>query len=139
MIISTGMSIKDEVDRCLDIFGDQVQYILSCKSTYPTKDSDINLRFISTLKREYPKYRIGFSNHSAGIQFCLSAVALGAEMIEFHITLDRAMYGSDQAASIETPGVMKIGSVVRAIESAMGDGSWSFASGEEEIRKKLRG
>jgi N-acetylneuraminate synthase len=138
VIISTGMSTKEEVDACVEYLGDQLIYILSCKSTYPTKNEDMNMNFIKTLKKEYPKHKIGFSNHNSGIQFCLVAAALGAEMIEFHMTLDRAMYGSDQAASIETAGVLKIGSHIRAVERAMGTGDWIITPEEEKIRKKLR-
>lgn len=138
VIISTGMSTKQEVDACVDFLGDQVEYILACTSTYPTKNEDMNLNFIKTLKKEYPKHRIGFSNHNAGIQFCLFSAVLGAEMIEFHVTLDRAMYGSDQSASIETSGVLKIGSHIRAIEAGMGDGNWTVTPEEEKIKEKLR-
>lgn len=138
VIISTGMSTKKEVDNCLNYLGNQVEYILSCKSTYPTKNEDINLNFIKTLKREYPTYKIGFSNHSPGIQFCLASIVAGAELVEFHMTLDRTMYGSDQAASIETPGVLNIGKHVRSIESGLGTGQWIVTPEEEQIKKKLR-
>lgn len=139
VIISTGMSTKEEVDKCVNFFGDQLEYILACKSTYPTLDEDMNMRFISTLKREYPKHKIGISNHNAGIQFCLGSVFLGVEMIEFHITIDRSMYGSDQAASIETNGILKIGEHVRSLEKGVGTGEWTITQEEKKIRLKLRG
>jgi len=138
VIISTGMSTKIEVDNCVSYLDNQIEYILACTSTYPTKNEDMNLNFIKTLKKGYPKYKIGFSNHNSGIQFCLASAILGAEMIEFHMTLDRAMYGSDQAASIETKGVLTIGKHVRAIEEAMGTGKWVVTPEEEQIKKKLR-
>jgi N-acetylneuraminate synthase len=138
VIISTGMSTKKEVDKCVNFFGEQLEYILACKSTYPTPDKDMNMSFITTLKKEYPKYRIGFSNHNSGIQFCLGSIFLGVEMIEFHITVDRSMYGSDQAASIETTGVLKIGEHVRSLEQGIGAGKWTITPGEEKIRLKLR-
>ena len=138
VIISIGMSTKDEVNKCLNYLGKRVEYILACKSTYPTPNEDMNMNFITTLKQEYPKYRIGFSNHNAGIQFCLGAIFLGAEMIEFHITLDRSMYGSDQAASIESNGVFKLGKHAKSIESGLGNGVWSMTDGEKVIREKLR-
>ncbi len=138
VIISVGMSTKDEVDSCLTLLRDRVEYILACKSTYPTKDEDMNLNFIKTLKEEYSKYKIGFSNHNAGIQMCLAATVLGAEMIEFHMTLDRSMYGSDQSASIETTGVLKIGAHIRSLEKSMGTGEWIITPEEEKIREKLR-
>lgn len=138
VIISTGMSNKEEVDKCIDYLKNQIEYVLACKSTYPTKDEDMNMNFIKTLKNTYPQYKIGFSNHNSGIQFCIIASVLGAEMIEFHITLDRAMYGSDQAASIETTGLFKLTSHVRAVTKGMGTGEWLITPEEEEIRKKLR-
>lgn len=138
IIISVGMSTKKEVDKCLKLLGNNVEYILACKSEYPTKNSDMNLNFIKTLKQEYSSYRIGFSNHNTGIQMCLASVILGVEMIEFHITLDRAMYGSDQSASIESTGVISIGKHVRALEDAVGTGEWIITDGENIIRKKLR-
>jgi len=138
VIISTGMSTKKEVDACIKYLQDQIEYILACKSTYPTKNKDMNMNFIKTLKHTYIGYKIGFSNHSAGIQFCMIAAALGAEMIEFHITLDRSMYGSDQSASIETQGLLKIASHVKAIKEGMGSGDWIITPGEEIIREKLR-
>lgn len=139
VIISTGMSTKKEVDRCVNYLGDHLEYILACTSTYPTKNSDMNLSFIKTLKGEYSrKYRIGFSNHHPGIQFILASVVMGAEMVEFHFTLDRGMYGSDQGASIEIPGVQKIVKHIQAIEEGMGTGKWIVTPQEEEIKKKLR-
>jgi len=138
IIISTGMSTKDELDNALKIVGKNVKYILACTSTYPTKDYEMNLNFIKTLKEQYPQYKIGFSNHSPGIQYSVISAALGAEMIEFHITLDRAMYGSDQAASIETGGVMSLCKHVRNIELAMGTGDWTVFESEENVKKSLR-
>jgi len=139
VIISTGMSTKAEVDKCLEVLGNRVEYILACTSTYPTKDSEMNMKFISTLKNEYsPKYKIGFSNHSPGIFWASVAPAFGAEMIEFHITLDRSMYGSDQAASIEPAGVTKLASYCKSWQEGMGTGEWIVYPSEEEIKKKLR-
>ena len=138
LIISTGMSTKEEVDKCLHFLGSQVEYILACNSQYPTPDHEMNLSFISTLKKEYPKYKIGFSNHHAGVFFCCAAVAFGAEMLEFHITLNRASYGTDQAASIEPAGIMRIVDYTRGLETAIGDSQWHVFPGEEVIKKKLR-
>lgn len=138
IIISTGMSTKEELDNALKIVGKNVKYILACTSTYPTVPEEMNLNFIKTLKKEYPQYKIGFSNHSPGIMFMVAAAALGAEMIEFHITLDRAMYGSDQAASIETNGVMSLCKHIRNIEKGMGTGDWTVFPSEEKVKKSLR-
>jgi len=138
VIVSTGMTTKIELDNVLSYLDSQVEYILACTSTYPTPPEEINLNFIKTLKDEYPRYKIGFSNHFQGITYVICAAALGAEMIEFHITLDRSMYGSDQASSIEPTGVIKIVKAIRAIETGMGDGKWHVFPGEKPIKKKLR-
>ena len=138
IIISTGMSTKNELDNALRVVGKNVKYILACTSTYPTVPEEMNLNFIKTLKEQYPQYKIGFSNHSPGIMFMVAAAALGAEMIEFHITLDRSMYGSDQAASIETNGVMAICKHVRNIKNGMGTGDWTVFESEEKVKKSLR-
>ena len=138
VIISTGMSTRKELDNALKIVGENVKYILACTSTYPTVPEEMNLNFIKTLKDQYPQYKIGFSNHSPGIMFMVAAAALGAEMIEFHITLDRAMYGSDQAASIEPNGVMSLCKYIRNIEKGMGTGDWTVFDSEENVKKSLR-
>ena len=138
IIISTGMSTKEEVDRAVRFLGDRLEYILACTSTYPTSDAEMNLNFIRTLKAEYPKHRIGFSNHSPGIMHMAAAIAFEAEMLEFHVTLDRTMYGSDQAASIEPIGVLKLGKFARNIRKGLGDGGWRVFESEETIKRKLR-
>lgn len=138
IILSTGMSTKEEVQEAVDYLGGNLVYILACTSTYPTKQTEINLNFITTLKKEFPHHKIGFSNHSSGIVFIGAAAVLGAEMIEFHVTLDRTMYGSDQAASIEPFGVQRIAKNVRGIQNAMGNGEWTVFPSEMEIRAKLR-
>lgn len=139
VIISTGMSTKEEFDKALDVLGSNVEYILACTSTYPTPTDEINFNFIRTLKYEYgDKYKIGYSNHHPGILYCTIAAVLGCEMIEFHMTLDRALYGSDQASSIEQAGVHKIVDYIRDMEIARGDGEWHVFPGEEKIKKKLR-
>lgn len=138
IILSTGMSTKEEVDKAVRFLGGQVEYILACISTYPTHVNEVNLEFIRTLKDAYPKHRIGFSNHFPGIIFMVVAVAFGAEMLELHVTLDRSSYGSDQAASIEPTGVLKICKYVRDLELAMGSGEWTVFKNEKVVKKKLR-
>jgi N-acetylneuraminate synthase len=138
IILSTGMSTRDELSQALSKVGNRTRHILACTSTYPTKDEEMNLNFIKTLQDQLPVYHIGFSNHSPGIQYSVVAAALGAKMIEFHITLDRAMYGSDQAASIETGGVMALCKHVRNLEKAMGTGEWTVFESEEGVKKGLR-
>lgn len=139
VIISTGMSTYEEVKTAVDYLGSSLEYILACCSAYPCKPEETKLNMISVLKSSFPRYRIGYSNHSPGLTFCIAAAALGAEMIEFHITLDRAMYGSDQASSIETPGVISLVKHVRDIEKSLSKSqAWYVFESEEVIRSKLR-
>jgi N-acetylneuraminate synthase len=135
IIISTGMSTDQEIDEALKIL-DNVVYVLACTSTYPTVDQEINLNYLKTLKQRYPNYKIGFSNHASGLIPCFGAVALGSECIEFHITKDRTMYGSDQAASIEN--VNELMSGIRKMEIVLGDGIKTVYESEKPILKKLR-
>ena len=138
VVISTGMSTLKEVQNAMDYLDDQVEYILACTSTYPTPLEEVNLNFIKTLKEQAPKHKIGYSAHAPGIFFTSVAAAFGAEMLEFHITLDRAMYGSDQAVSVEPEQVIRLVKYVNALQVALGDGRWQIFPGEEIIRKKLR-
>jgi N-acetylneuraminate synthase len=135
IIVSTGMSTEEEIDAALNILNN-VDYILACTSTYPTKDEEINLNYITTLKQKYPNYKIGFSNHASGLIPCYGSVALGSECVEFHITKDRTMYGSDQAASIEHVGELVSG--IRKMENILGDGIKVVYETEKPISKKLR-
>ena len=135
VIVSTGMSSKEEIDMALSIL-ENVEYVLACTSTYPTKDEEMNLRYITTLKNTYPQYKIGFSNHHSGLMGCFGSVALGVECIEFHITKDRTMYGSDQAASIENCDELVSG--VIKMSSLLGDGIKVVYESEKLISQKLR-
>jgi N-acetylneuraminate synthase len=128
VILSTGMSTMPIIDHAIDVLGkNNIYCIMACTSTYPSKPEEQNLNCVMTYQKAYPWAKIGFSNHNPGIIFMPIAVALGAEMIEFHITLDRASYGSDQAASIEPSGVHH-----------MGDGIKRIYDSEMSIIKKLR-
>lgn len=138
VIISTGMSTKNEVDSCVNYLNKQLEYILACTSTYPTKDFEMNMSFIKTLKETYPKYKIGFSNHSPGTYWCTVAPAFGAEMVEYHGCLDRSGYGSDMAASIEPTGSRIIYNHIRAFEEGIGDGEWHVYESEKPLINKLR-
>lgn len=135
VILSTGMSSEEQIDAAVNKL-DNLKYILACTSTYPTKDEEINLRYIETLKAKYPQYKIGFSNHQNGHIACFAAAAIGASCIEFHVTLDRTMYGSDQAASIEN--VEELISGINKIEIMLGDGIKKIYENELPIIKKLR-
>jgi len=135
VILSTGMCTQKEIDAAIDIL-DNVEYVLACTSTYPTKPSEVNLLHILTLKKKYPNVKIGFSNHYNGVLACYGAAALGSECIEFHITTDRTMYGSDQPASIENPLIIVDG--VRVLESMLGNGEKTVYDSEHPIIDKLR-
>lgn len=136
VILSTGMSTQEEVDKAIEVLGDKVVQILACTSTYPTKANEINLNYIKTLKEKYPNLKVGFSNHYSGALACHGAVVSGAEVIEFHITKDRTMYGSDQAASIENVDALVSG--IRNLELMMGDGKKIVYEDEKPIANKLR-
>jgi len=135
MILSTGMTNRREFYKLVKR---DVKYILACTSTYPTPPEEVNLSFINTLKSQFPKQKIGFSNHSAGLTAMLGAAAIGAEMIEMHITLDRSMWGTDQAASIEPMGVMKVIHHVKQLKQMIGTGDWTVFPGERKAIGRLR-
>ena len=135
VIVSVGMATDEEIDAALDILNN-VEYFLACTSTYPTKADEVNLNYITTLKEKYPNLKIGFSNHYNGLDACVGSAALGAECVEFHITMDRAMYGSDQPASIENVNDLVTG--IRQMEQMVGDGVKKVYDTEKPIIEKLR-
>ena len=135
IIVSVGMATEEEVEKALGILNN-VEYILACTSTYPTKADEVNLKYVSTLQKNYPNLKVGFSNHYNGLDACVGSVALGAECVEFHITMDRAMYGSDQPASIENADDLVKG--VRQMELMVGDGVKTVYESEKPIAAKLR-
>ena len=137
--ISTGMTEFDQIDRAVEIFkeaGCTVE-LMHCVSTYPMADEDANLNCINTLRDRY-KCDVGYSGHEVGLAVSYAAAALGITSLERHITLDRAMYGSDQAASVEPIGLLQLVGAVRKIEKAMGDGKIRMNDKEVPIAKKLR-
>ncbi len=135
IIVSVGMATEEEIDAALDIL-DNVEYILACTSTYPTKREEVNLNYITTLKTKYPNIKVGFSNHYNGLDACVGAIVLGSECVEFHITMDRAMYGSDQPASIENAYALV--RAMRSMELMCGDGVKKVYETEKPIAEKLR-
>ena len=137
--ISTGMSTMENIETAVKIFKQKncSFELMHCVSTYPMKDSDANLKTILTLKEKF-KCNVGYSGHETGLSISLAAAALGASSIERHITLDRAMYGSDQAASLAPVGLRKIVGEVRRVENALGDGVKRIIEEEKPIAKKLR-
>ncbi len=138
--ISTGMSTLEEIDRVVEIFRDaNCEFeLMHCNSTYPMKEEDANLLCIPMLRERY-KVNIGYSGHESSLlKVCAAAVALGATSIERHITLDRAMYGSDQAASIESSSLKGFAEAVRKIPAILGSGTKSITDSEMAARDKLR-
>lgn len=138
VVLSTGMSTYIEVEEAEYFLGAQIEYILHCVSTYPSKPFEQDLLVINWLRQRYPSHKIGFSNHSPGLTFMIGAAALQAEMVEFHICLSRADYGSDQPASIEPEGAFKIVKHIRAMEVALGDGTKKVQDSEYPVMLKLR-
>ena len=139
VIMSCGMANLEMIDHAIDVVGkNQIYCLMQCNSTYPTKASELNLRVITMLKERYPEFKIGFSNHFSGLTGMIAAVALGAEMIEFHVTLDRAMYGSDHAASIEPQGMFQLTKHCRTVEEALGDGKKYIYESEYQTIERLR-
>ncbi|HET9956462.1 MAG TPA: N-acetylneuraminate synthase family protein [Polyangiaceae bacterium] len=137
IILSTGMSTQAQVDHAVNVLGTEDLILLHTTSAYPAKISDLNLRMIPALRERYG-IPVGYSGHEVGLASSYAAVALGACMIERHITLDRAMWGSDQAASVEPQGLMKLVRDIRVIESSLGDGVKRVTEDEVPIQKKLR-
>ena len=137
--ISTGMSTYKDIDNAVKIF----RYkncpfeLMHTVSTYPMNDEDANLNMINTLKEKY-NCDVGYSGHEVGLAISYAAAAKGITSLERHITLDRAMYGSDQPASIEPQGIEKLVSAVRIIEKALGNGEKTIIPKEIPIAKKLR-
>jgi len=138
IIISTGMSTLDQIKTAVEFFDESLLSILHCTSAYPCSNDEINLKMINTLNSLYPNYVIGYSGHETGLQISLAAVAMGAKIIERHITLDRTMWGSDQSASIEPRGLDKLVRDIRVIEKAMGDGKKLIYDSELSSLDKLR-
>ena len=137
VILSTGMSTLEEIDHAVDILGTDRVIILHCVSTYPADLEHLNLSVIPKLRERYG-VPIGYSGHERGIYTSLAAVAHGACMVERHFTLDRAMWGSDQAASVEPKGMRLLVSEIRNYERARGDGVKKVLEAEMPILKKLR-
>ena len=137
IILSTGMSTLEEIDHAVDVLGSKDLIILHCTSTYPSQVEELNLNAIATLRQRY-SVPVGYSGHEVGLAPSVAAAALGSCMIERHITLDRAMWGSDQAASVEWQGFWRLVKDVRAIEKSMGDGIKRVYPSELPIIKKLR-
>ena len=138
IILSTGMSTMEQIDKAVEVLGTDNLVILHATSTYPLPPEEANIRMITTLREAYPGIPIGYSGHERGLQISLAAVALGATAVERHITLDRAMWGSDHAASLEPTGFEHLVRDIRVIEEALGDGVKKVFPGELAPMAKLR-
>ena len=138
--IATGMSTYEEIDSAVEVFkkNNCPFELLHCNSTYPMKNEDANLLMIPALRERYG-VKVGYSGHETGRVVSTAAVALGATSLERHITLDRTMYGSDQAASLEAEDFQRLVKDIRVIEKALGNGEKILSEAEIEVRKKLRG
>jgi len=137
IILSTGMSTIEQLDHALDVLGTDDLIILHCTSTYPAELEELNLKAIPMLKKRYD-VPIGYSGHEVGLSTTVAASVLGACIVERHITMNRAMWGSDQSASVEPQGFLRIMSDIRSNEEAMGDGHKKVYASEVPIMKKLR-
>jgi N-acetylneuraminate synthase len=138
LIISTGMSTMEEIVAAVDAVGTEDLLIAHSTSAYPCPVEALNLRMIDTLKGRYPACPVGYSGHETGLAPTWAAVTLGATFVERHLTLDRAMWGSDQAASVEVGGLIRLVSNIRDIERSLGDGIKKVYQSELAQRQKLR-
>ncbi|MDT9546251.1 MAG: N-acetylneuraminate synthase family protein [Chlorobium sp.] len=138
LIVSTGMSTMEEIEETVLEIGCENLLIAHTNSTYPCPVEELNLNMIPALQAKYPSVPVGYSGHETGLPTTWAAVALGARFIERHVTLDRAMWGSDQAASVEMPGLARLVSNIRDIEKSLGDGVKRVYEGELAARRKLR-
>jgi len=138
LILSTGMSTWEEITAAVDAVGRENLLVAHSTSSYPCPPEHLNLNMIRTLKAQYPECVIGYSGHEVGLAPTWAAVTLGATFVERHITLDRAMWGSDQAASVEVTGLLRMVANIRDIERSLGDGVKRIYEGEISARNKLR-
>ena len=137
MILSTGMSTMEQIRHAVSLLDQSRLLIAHSTSSYPCKPRGLNLRMIQTLRNEFD-CPIGYSGHEVGLQTTLAAAVLGACFVERHITLDRAMWGSDQAASVEPHGFARLVRDIRVTEQALGDGIKRVYESEKSILQKLR-
>jgi N-acetylneuraminate synthase len=137
IILSTGMSTIEEIDHAVDVLGKEDLVLLHACSTYPAYYEELNLRAIPAMQQRYG-IPIGYSGHETGLPSTVAAVVLGAVVVERHVTLDRAMWGSDHAASLEPNGITRVLRDIRMVEKSMGDGIKRVFEREQPIIKKLR-
>jgi N-acetylneuraminate synthase len=137
IILSTGMSTLEQIEHAVEVLGEEELIILHSTSTYPAQSEELNLNVIKALKEKY-SFPIGYSGHEVGLSTTFAAAVLGACMLERHFTKDRAMWGSDQAASLEPPGFRRLTADLRELELALGNGNKKVYDSELPIIEKLR-
>lgn len=139
VIVSTGGCSFEQIDACLDIFKGHVDItVMHCVAQYPCPDTDLNLNVLHALRRRYPWATVGYSGHEVGLYPSVMAIAMGAKVVERHITLDRSMYGSDQSASMEFHGLSQLCKIAHAANDIFGDGVKRILPGEADCMQKLR-
>ncbi len=138
IMMSTGMSTMEQIDKAISLMDKNNLMIAHATSSYPCKNEELNLKMIETLKQKYTEIPVGYSGHEVGLAPTWAAVALGACFVERHITLDRAMWGTDQAASVEVGGMERLVGNIRDIEISLGDGIKKVYDSELGQIKKLR-
>ena len=137
IILSTGMSTMEEIERAVGVLGTDDLLLMHATSTYPCEPEELNLRMIQSLRDRFP-CPIGYSGHEVGLIPTVVAVAMGASLVERHITLDRAMWGSDQAASVEPGGFERLVKYIRTTEASLGDGVKKVYESERTSMRRLR-
>ena len=138
LIMSTGMSTRGQIRRAVKQLGQANLIVMHCNSEYPCPVEHLNLKGIQTLQTAFPVCPIGYSGHELGFQPTLIAVALGAGVVERHITLDKNMWGSDQACSLEPAELIEMVRGIRSVETSLGTSTIVVTPAEKEIREKLR-
>jgi N-acetylneuraminate synthase len=137
IVLSTGMSSFEQIEHAVETLGTDDLVLMHTTSTYPSPPEELNLRVIRSLEERFD-VPIGYSGHEVGLYTTLAAVVLGARVVERHITLDRAMWGSDQAASVEPQGLARLVKDLHAVEAALGDGVKRIYDSELPVMQKLR-
>jgi N-acetylneuraminate synthase len=137
VIMSTGMSTMDQIDKAVSILNKENLLIAHSTSAYPCDPQELNLRMIPVLQDRF-QVPIGYSGHETGLQTTVAAITLGACFVERHVTLDRAMWGSDQSASVEPPGLVRLVRDIRTVEMALGDGIKKVYESEKKPMSRLR-
>jgi N-acetylneuraminate synthase len=138
LILSTGMSTMEQIHKGVEVAGKDNLALMHCTSTYPCEPEELNLKMVETLRSEFPNIPVGYSGHEVGLVPSAVAVAFGACMVERHMTLDRAMWGSDQAASVEPGGFERLVKYIRVTEASLGDGVKKVYASEHSSLKRLR-